>query len=207
MSQEALKCYKFFCFHRVKGLLGGGCTVLLRGSQTPCSPRGAPGPADQERPGLSPASQPPPAYLIVLSHQRKRARESTPCMRVWESRAPLIPVNVNQSQQKEQPYFERREWSQTDFQMTCWHWLSKWSGMPCAGERLVFTLQGEVSDLGRILALSIFHSQGEGSAQGNAISFVDACPCSVFQRRTYGFDLGMVLWFGDAIIVLWLWDP
>lgn len=49
---------------------------------------------------------------------------------------------------------------------------------------MVFTLQGEVSDLGRILALSIFHSQREGSAQGNAAHFGDACPPSMLWRRT-----------------------
>lgn len=50
--------------------------------------------------------------------------------------------------------------------------------------RIVFTLRGEVSDLGLILALNIFHSEGEGSAQGNAIHFGDACPHSMLWRRT-----------------------
>lgn len=183
MSQEALKCFKFFCFDRVKGLLGVAAPFCWGAARPPAHP--AVHQDLQTRRGQAchlPASLP---LLISLScPANERARESAPCTRVRESRAPLLPLNVNWSQQKEQPYFERREWTQTDFQMSCWHWLSKESGMLYAGERLVFALQGEVSDLGRTLTLSIFHLQGKGSAQGNAVSFMDAYPCSVFQRRT-----------------------
>ena len=52
MSQEALTFYKCFSFHRAKGLPRGGCMVVLRCIEAPCSFHGAPGSSDLDRPCL-----------------------------------------------------------------------------------------------------------------------------------------------------------
>lgn len=149
MSQEALTFYICCSFHTA-----GGCRVLLRSSEATCSVHSAP--EDLKNRTGSACSLP---LSISLSHPTSKRRLSL-CQHVGEWSP--TSLNINWSQPKEQPSFERREWPQADFQMTCWHWFSEESWKPSAGGRIIFTLQGEVSDLGCIPALSIFHSQGEG---------------------------------------------